>query len=168
MNPDTGPPADKAPQGLSFEQEAVTHLDVLYRVAQRLCRNETQAQDLVQDTYVKALRFRSSFQPGTSLRAWLFSILKNTFINAWKRDKFTDHSVAIEDLHLKSSEPEIGELGYSDRVAAALAGLPERQRLVLLLSDVEEWSYGEIGQALGCPKNTVGTLLRRARLAMRK
>ena len=165
---------DKAPgtqgQGLpsTFEQDALSHLDMLFRVAQRYCRNPAQAQDLVQETYFKAWRYRAQFKPGSSVRAWLFSILKNTFFNELKHDKFMDRGVEIETLPLTSREPEVGSQGYGDAVTLALRGLPDKQRQVLLLSDVEEWSYEEIAQALQCPKNTVGTLLRRARQAMRK
>jgi RNA polymerase sigma-70 factor (ECF subfamily) len=151
-----------------FEKEAVELLDLMYGLALRLCRNPSQAEDLVHDTYIKAWRYQDSFRLGTSLKAWLFSILKNTFLNEIKRGKFIDSHVVIEDLPLKSQNKEYGDDQYSDEVKLALDALPKKQRMVLLLADVEEWSYQEIGQALQCPKNTVGTLLKRARDAMKK
>jgi RNA polymerase sigma-70 factor (ECF subfamily) len=135
-------------------------------MARRLCRDDTRAQDLVQDTYVKALRFRSSFRPGSSMRAWLFSILRNTFLNEIKRDRRMDRYTRVEDAP-QPAAPETSRDGLSDELVAALSALPEKQRMAVLLADVEEWSYEEIGRSLHCPKNTVGTLLLRARRTLR-
>jgi len=157
------------PGDLSFEDEAISSMDALYGMAKKLCRNETAAQDLLQETYLKALRFRHTFRPGSSMRAWLYSILRNTFFNELKRDKHYDRSVRVEDTvqPIQNQDNVKTDLGLSDPLLLALEELPEKQRTVILLADVEEWSYEEIGQVMKCPKNTVGTLLARARRSLK-
>ena len=153
----------------SFETEAISSMDALYGLAKKLCRNEITAQDLLQETYLKAWRFRHTFRPGSSMRAWLYSILRNTFFNELKRDKHYDRNIRVEDTvqPLHNQDAGKADLGLSDPLLLALGELPERQRTVVLLADVEEWSYEEIGRAMKCPKNTVGTLLARARRSLK-
>jgi RNA polymerase sigma-70 factor (ECF subfamily) len=154
----------------AFEAEALTHLDGLYGTALRLTRDRASAQDLVQETFVKALRAAGQFEPGTNLRAWLFTILHNTFRNA-RRDRGRDpvdiDSEVVEEAPLEAvgEDPEAllvrASLGLELR--AALDGLPEAYRQAVWLRDVEEFSYAEIAQVLGVPIGTVMSRIARGR-----
>jgi RNA polymerase sigma-70 factor (ECF subfamily) len=153
-----------------FEAEALAHLDGLYATALRLTRDPASAQDLVQDTFLKALRAAGQFQPGTNLRAWLFTILHNTFRNS-RRDKGRDpvevDSEVVEDAPLRAQDddPETLLLRASAglELKAALDGLPEAYRQAVWLRDVEEFSYAEIAQVLGVPIGTVMSRIARGR-----
>jgi RNA polymerase sigma-70 factor (ECF subfamily) len=154
----------------------------LYNAALRMTRNRADAEDLVQETYLRAYRSYATFEAGTNLRAWLFRILTNTFINAYRakqrRPQETDLG-DMEDLYLYrrigqvnpasvSAEDQLLDLFTDDEVKAALEELPEAFRLPVLLADVEEFSYKEIAEMLDIPIGTVMSRLHRGRKAMHK
>jgi len=154
----------------AFEQEAVTHLDGLYGAALRLTRDTASAQDLVQDTFVKALRAAGQFQPGTNMRAWLFTILHNTFRNARRgqgRDPIEVDSQVVEEAPVRAvgDDPETLLLRASagTELKAALDSLPDAYRQAVWLRDVEEFSYAEIAQMLDVPIGTVMSRIARGR-----
>jgi RNA polymerase sigma-70 factor (ECF subfamily) len=154
----------------AFETDALSHLDSLYGTALRLTRNEADAQDLVQDTYVKAFRSRKQFRRGTHLKAWLFTILHNTFRNR-RRDLGRD-PVEIDsdrvDLEAPADpahtpEEQLLRDTLEPDLQAALDALPEAFREAVWLRDVEEFSYAEIAEMLGIPVGTVMSRLSRGR-----
>ena len=166
-----------------FETEALTFLDALYRTALRMTRSEADAEDLVQETYIKAFRAREQFTPGTNLKAWLFRILTNTFINTYRRRQTQPEFTELDDVDefslyrrmsdLKTSsnagDPESEFLnGIVDtEVKDALTELPEKFRSVVLL-DVEGFSYKEIAEMLDIPIGTVMSRLHRGRKFLQK
>jgi RNA polymerase sigma-70 factor, ECF subfamily len=164
-----------------FQHTTLQHIDSLYSTALRLCNNEKDAEDLVQDTYVKSLRFRDKFQDGTNLKAWLFKILTNTFINKYRRKvrerRFLDESGEIfassEDFSNKSSDHSDPEREYISRVLAAdlqkaIEQLPSDFRMAVILADVEEFSYKEIADMMDCPIGTVMSRIFRGRKLLQK
>jgi RNA polymerase sigma-70 factor, ECF subfamily len=174
----TNQPVDTA--RAEFEREAIKHLDALYGAALRLTRAPSDAEDLVQDAFVKAYRFYDHFEPGTNMKAWLFRILTNTFINKYRRT--TRERKVLEG---REAEP-VGD-GVMSRAAMrtltdpvseahrrlitaeiqeALDSLPEDYRAMIVLADVEELSYKEIATIIGCPIGTVMSRLHRARKKM--
>ena len=144
--------------------------------------NRSDAEDLVQETFLRAYRGFGSFEDGTNLRAWLFRILTNTFINTYraKQRRVQETDLAdVEDLYLykrigslerasQSAEETLFEMFTDDEVKAALEALPETFRLPVLLADVEEFSYKEIAEMLDIPIGTVMSRLHRGRKAMQK
>jgi len=156
----------------SFEDLAMPHFARLYNLACWLTHDTTAAEDLVQETYMKALRGFSSFQQGTNFRAWMYRILRNTFLTS-KTGLKTAATVDIDDessLEPATEEtPESVLLGRvkTETIQQALEALPVLFREIILLCDLEEMSYQEIGQALGIPMGTVMSRLSRARKAMR-
>lgn len=156
----------------TFEALSLPLLDQLYNFAHWLTQDRAEAEDLVQETYAKALRGFSSFQLGTNFRAWMFRILRNSFLSSKSGLKVT---VSIEEEELapdaarENSTPESLLLEQANRetVRAALAQLPVHLREILLLCEVEEMSYQEIAQALSIPIGTVMSRLFRARQALR-
>ena len=166
-----------------FEAEALRHLDALYRTALRMTRSEADAEDLVQETYIRAFRFRDQFTLGTNMKAWLFRILTNTFINTYRRksaqpevtdlegvDEFSLYRRMADDRSASSSpDPETELLkGVVDtEVTDALEELPEKFRTTVLL-DVEGFSYKEIAEMLGIPIGTVMSRLHRGRKFLQK
>lgn len=153
-----------------FETDALSYLDSLYGTALRLTRNEPDAQDLVQDTYVKAFRSRRQFRTGTNLKAWLFTILHNTFRNR-RRDigrdpvEIDSDRVDLEAPTDPADTPEEQLLRdtLEPELQAALDALPEAFREAVWLRDVEEFSYAEIAEMLGIPVGTVMSRLSRGR-----
>lgn len=155
----------------AFESEALGYLDGLYATARRLTRDSSQAEDLVQDTYVKAFRFADRFEPGTNLKAWLFTILHNTFRNR-RRDRSRDpvraDSEALDMVSALSGTGTTPEQLLLDQtldadLQAAFDGLPEAFREAVWLRDVEEFTYGEIAQMLQVPIGTVMSRIARGR-----
>lgn len=154
-----------------FEREAVPQLDLLYRVALHLTRDPMQADDLVQDTMLRAYRGWRHFRPGSNVRAWLLTVLRNTFINEYRRRRRTPESVDIDAVvptELLAGDERDPEGIFFRRlvgreVVAALDALPEHYRETVLLSDVEGLNYHEVGRALGLPIGTVKSRLSRAR-----
>lgn len=164
-----------------FQRTALQHMDALYSTALRLCSNEKDAEDLVQDTYLKALRFRDKFQDGTNLKAWLFKILTNTFINKYRRkvrerrvlDDTNDVVAVNEESFLRGGEKADPEREYLSRVLAqdlqdALAQIPADFRMAVLYADVEEFSYREIADMMDCPIGTVMSRIFRGRRLLQK
>ena len=166
----------------SFEVELLGHLDTLYGVSCRMTKSTAEAEDLVQDTVVKAMRARDQFQPGTNLKAWLLRILTNTFINRYRRgglerdlfegpdaDSLTDAWVGATTLR-GMRDPETQALSplVEAEVQRALDELPAEFRLAVVLSDIEELSYKEIADAMGCPIGTVMSRLHRGRRMLQK
>jgi RNA polymerase sigma-70 factor, ECF subfamily len=155
----------------TFADLALPLFDQLYNFARWMTKDTSEAEDLVQETYAKALRGFSSFQPGTNFRAWMFRILRNSFLSSKAGLR---ESVAIdeEDDTLPASNPTPEELviaqSDSQLVRDALADLPAHFREILLLCEVEEMSYQEIAQTLSVPIGTVMSRLARARKALRK
>lgn len=156
-----------------FGQELLGHTDLLYRVAMRLSRNAADAEDLVQETVVRALRFSDHYEQGTHLRAWLVRMMTNLFINSYRRKQRLD-GVTAEDSNsvmagghsvreASGDESQMGRGLLLEKVRAAVDRLPDDYRIVLVLSDVEELSYREIADAVGCPMGTVMSRLHRAR-----
>jgi RNA polymerase sigma factor (sigma-70 family) len=155
-----------------FEDMAVPLFDSLYNFARWLVQNQSDAEDLVQETYLKALRSYASFEPGTNFRAWIFRILKNTFLASCSK---LEHRMTLamdseEDLPATSATPESLLIGRSDidAVRCAIADLPVIFREVVLLCDVEDASYREIAEILSIPIGTVMSRLARARKMVRE
>ena len=166
-----------------FETEALAFLDALYRTGLRMTRSEAEAEDLVQETYIKAFRHRDQFTPGTNLKAWLFRILTNTFINQYRRKAARPETTELDDVdesilyrHMRDVSPgsaspdpeaELIDNTLSSEVTEALESLPEKFRTTVLL-DVEGFSYKEIAQMLDIPIGTVMSRLHRGRKFLQK
>ena len=164
---------DRASAG--FEELAIPLFDSLYNFASWLVHNKSNAEDLVQETYLKALRSFASFQPGTNFRAWIFRILKNTFLSSRSTlDRRLTGKIDSEDdvpvLPATSTTPEslLIEGSQQNAVRNAIEQLPVIFREVLLLCDVEDASYREISEILSIPVGTVMSRLARARKAVRE
>lgn len=159
----------------AFEELAMPLFDSLYNFARWLAENDADAEDLVQETYAKALKGFGSFQPGTNFRAWIFRILRNTFLTSRTGLKATA-TAPLEDeaedasatVTLETPESILLERAAQERVARAIQALPVIFREVVLLADVEEMSYQEIAASLSLPIGTVMSRLSRARCALRK
>ncbi len=177
-----------APDGLSapadgdaFEMEALSHLDKLYAAALRMTRNPSDAEDVVQEAYAKAFAAQSTFTPGTNLKAWLYRILTNTYINTYRkaaRSPRTSSGAEVEDWHLaraashdssglRSAEMEALDQTPDSTVSDAMAGLPENFRMAVYLVDVEGFSYKEAAEIMGTPIGTVMSRLNRGRALLR-
>ena len=158
-----------------FERDAIPHLNALYSFAMRLCRNRDDAHDLVQETFMKGFRFFDKFEKGTNCKAWLFRILKNTYINQYRKDKREPDTVeydVIEEFYdlIRSESSESTDLQkkfydnlLDDEISTALDSLPEAFRTVVILCDLEGMTYEEIAEIIECPIGTVRSRLHRAR-----
>jgi len=168
----------------TFSEQAMPFMSSLYAAALRMTRNPADAEDLVQETFLKAYRAFGSFQEGTNLKAWLYRILTNTFINNYRaksrRPTETDLG-EVEDLYLyrrvggleaalanRSAEDELLDRFTEAEVKQALEDLPEQFRLAVLLADVEGFSYKEIAEILDIPIGTVMSRLHRGRKGLEK
>ena len=168
----------------TFADQAMQYAPQLYSAALRMTRNQADAEDLVQDTYLRAYRGFGGFTEGTNLRAWLFRILTNAFINTYRsrQRRPTETDLAdVEDMYLyrrlgtldslaasRSAEDQLFDLLTDDEVKQALEDLPENFRLPVLLADVEGFAYKEIAEILDIPIGTVMSRLHRGRKAMQK
>jgi RNA polymerase sigma-70 factor (ECF subfamily) len=165
-----------------FEEQAIPFMDQLYAAAMRMTRNPADAGDLVQETYAKAYAAFGQFQQGTNLKAWLYRILTNTFINSYRKNQRQPYQGAIDELEdwqlgsaesltqgrtTRSAEAEaIDHLPDSD-VKEALQSIPEDFRLAVYLADVEGFSYQEIADIMKTPVGTVMSRLHRGRRLLR-
>jgi RNA polymerase sigma factor (sigma-70 family) len=164
-----------------FEMEFMPHLDAMYNFALKLTSDQDDAQDLVQDTCLKAYRFIDSFEPGTYAKAWLFRILKNNFINDYRKKSRGPSKVEFEWVEQSiSGEDEAAEPAYfadlqaetvndmlGDEISAALQSLPVDFRMIIILCDLEEFSYEEMAKILDIPIGTVRSRLHRARALLK-
>lgn len=165
-----------------FEKEFMPHMDAMYNFALKLTTDEDDAQDLVQDTCVKAFRFIGSFEPGTYAKAWLFRILKNNFINDYRKKSRGPSKVEFEWVEQSiSGEDEFAEPAYfadlqaetvqdmmGDEITAAIQSLPVDFRMIIILCDLEEFSYEEMAKILHIPIGTVRSRLHRARALLKE
>lgn len=164
---------------LDFEREALPHMDALYNFALRMTSDPDEADDLLQETYLKAYRFFDKFEQGTNCKAWLFRIMKNSFINIYRRsskepDKvdYNDveefyHSIRAESTDPNDLEEKIFSNILDDDVSTALESLPEEFRTVVILCDIEGFTYEEIAEFVECPIGTVRSRLHRGRKMLR-
>jgi RNA polymerase sigma-70 factor, ECF subfamily len=172
--------ADRA----DFADQAMEFMSSLYSAALRMTRNPADAEDLVQETYLKAYRAFGGFEAGTNLRAWLYRILTNTYINQYRAKQRRPQEQDlddVEDLYLyrrlgvleerlasRSAEDELMDLFTDDEVKDAMEQLPDQFRLAVYLADVEGFAYKEIAEILEVPIGTVMSRLHRGRKAMHK
>jgi RNA polymerase sigma-70 factor (ECF subfamily) len=158
-----------------FEQELMPHIDALHTFAFNLTYNEEEANDLVQETYLKAYKFIEGYQRGTNAKAWLFKILKNVYINQYRKRKRRPSSVDIDSVNVYTEEETKSSPAFldlrremfddllGDEVELALNSLPDEFKTVILLCDVEGFSYEEIAKIIDVPIGTVRSRLFRAR-----
>jgi RNA polymerase sigma factor (sigma-70 family) len=164
-----------------FEKELMPQADALYNFAYHLTYNEEDANDLVQEAYFKALRFMNKYEVGTNPKAWLFTILKNAFINEYRKKSKQPNKVDFEEVVNYHQEEEstnysnytdlrtdLIENMMGDEVTIALEDLPEDFRTVILLCDIEGFSYEEIAEILQIPIGTVRSRLHRARNTLKE
>jgi RNA polymerase sigma-70 factor (ECF subfamily) len=158
-----------------FEAEALPHMDVLYNFALRTTGNQDDAHDLLQETYLKAYRFWDKYEKGTNIRAWLFRIMKNSYINRYRKETKEPDKVDYEDIEnfyntirAESTDPnDLQKQLYNnllgDEVTEALQSLPDDFRTVVILCDIEGLTYEEIAEFVECPIGTVRSRLHRGR-----
>ncbi len=182
MTGGTETPTDDAALRDRFERDVLPLLPNLYAAALRMTRNPADAEDLVQDTYLRAFRGFSGFKEGTNLKAWLYRILTNSFINTYRKKQRQPQTVEgpddIDEWYLfdklggrnveVSAETEVLDKIPDEAVKAALESLPENFRLPVLLADVEGFSYKEIAEIMDTPIGTVMSRLHRGRKALQK
>lgn len=167
-----------------FVEDAMEFMPSLYTAAMRMTRSKQDAEDLVQETYLKAYRSYGSFEPGTYLKAWLYRILTNTYINSYRRKQRRPEESDvedIEDLYLyhrlqgsdaakaeRSAEDEVLDRFTDEDVKAAIEALPDSFRMAVILADVEGFSYKEIAEITDVPIGTVMSRIHRGRRALQK
>jgi RNA polymerase sigma-70 factor (ECF subfamily) len=160
-----------------FEVEALVHLDILYNVALRLCSDASDAEDLVQETFVKAYRSWDRYERGTNCRAWLLTIMRNTFISKFRRESRRPAPVSFESVDgttvLESPQPEdpeewLSRFTVGEEVERAIQELPEEFRLPVVFRDVGGMRYDEIAEILGVPVGAVKSRLFRGRRRLRR
>lgn len=171
--------ATKTEKHKAFEHEALPHADILYNYALRMTNDPADADDLVQETFLKAFRFWDKYEQGTNIRAWLFRILKNSYINRYRKvskepdtvdyDEVQNFYASIRDESADPNDLQQSIFGnlLEDEVAGAIAELPEDFRTVVILSDIEGLPYEEIAEFVDCPVGTVRSRLHRGRKLLR-
>ena len=168
----------------TFQEQAMPFMDSLFSAAMRMTRNRADAEDLVQETFLKAYRGFGGFEQGTNLKAWLYRILTNSYINTYRAKKRRPEESDledVEDLYLyrklssgdaallgRSAEDELFDVFTDDEVKAAMESLPEQFKMPVLLADVEGFSYKEIAEILDIPIGTVMSRLHRGRKGLQK
>ncbi len=165
-----------------FDELVLEHVELMYAVALRLTRNPAEAEDLTQSTILKALRFHGKFKRGSYIKAWLLTILRNTFINEYRRRVRRPIFVQLSGMEAAPDTSPDPEVGYhpggrtylevlellDDRVRFAIEGLPDEFRVPVIMADIEDKSYKEIAEAMDCPLGTVMSRLYRGRKLLRK
>lgn len=158
-----------------FEREAVLHMDSLFNFALKMTGDSDDASDLLQETYLKAFRFWDKFEKGTNCKAWLFRIMKNTYINTYRKNTKEPDKVDYEEIenfyeNIKPSstdsahlEKDIYDNLLDDELSEAISSLPEDFRTVVILCDIEGYTYDEIADFVDVPVGTVRSRLHRAR-----
>lgn len=166
---------DEKQKQKDFDEEIIPHMDALYNFALRLTTDPNDAEDLVQDTIVKAYRFFSSYEKGTNAKAWMFRILKNSFINNYRKTSKKPSQVDYDEVSsyyesIRAERTETSDLEslmfremMDDDLSTALTRLPEDFRTVVLLCDVEGYTYEEIANMLDVPIGTIRSRLHRGR-----
>ena len=169
----------------AFHEEAVPHTDALYGTALKLTKDEQDAEDLVQETMLKAYRYFDKYENGTNCKAWLFKIMHNTFINRYRKSKKRKEYLVDDENHRSLQEraeapeehPFVGEFDdqedlffkmFGDQVKAALSDIPMKFRMVVLLADLQDFAYKEIAEIMECPIGTVMSRLYRGRRMLRE
>jgi RNA polymerase sigma-70 factor (ECF subfamily) len=162
-----------------FQREAVPHMDILYNYALRMSGNKDDANDLLQETYLKAYRFWDKYEKGTNIRAWLFRIMKNSYINRYRKEAKEPDTVDYDKIQnyyssIRAESSDDNDLQekifgglFEDNVAQALESLPEDFRTVVILCDIEGLTYEEIAEFVDCPIGTVRSRLHRGRKMLR-
>lgn len=162
-----------------FQSEALPHMGFLYNYALRMTYNSADAEDLVQETFLKAFRFWDSYEKGTNIRAWLFRIMKNAYINRYRKEKKEPETVEYDEIEnfynsVRETAVESSDLQetlynnlFEDDVAQAIAELPEDFRTVVILCDIENLTYEEVAEFVDCPIGTVRSRLHRGRKLLR-
>ncbi len=165
---------------VDFKNEAMIHIDALYNYAVRMTGDPEDANDLVQETYMKAYRFFDSFEKGTNCKAWLFRILKNSYINRYRKESKEPDKVDYDEIkefyhtvkHSSLDSNDMQEKWYGelldDEISRALDSLPEDFREVVQLCDIEGFTYEEIANMVDCPIGTVRSRLHRGRKILRE
>jgi RNA polymerase sigma-70 factor (ECF subfamily) len=172
---------DELAKRKAFETEALPHMDALYRTALRMTKNENDAEDLVQEAYVKAYRFWDKFEPGSNCRAWLFKIMTNIFINDYRSKSRSPMAVNVDEIDDNFLYGQLSTLGpgddperqmfakiFDDDVKKAIENLPDDFRLVVVLSFLEGFSYQEIAEIADLQLGTVKSRLHRGRKLLQK
>lgn len=172
-----GSQKEKRKKRKKFEETALIHIDSLYRTALFMTKNEQEAKDLIQETFFKAYRFFDKFEPGTNLKAWLFKILQNNYINIYRKKSKESFLVEFNELDIfhpslvqEEADPEesLFRKLSSEHIKQAIEDLPEDWRLPLILADIEGFSYEEIAEVMKSPVGTVMSRLYRGRNLLRK
>jgi RNA polymerase sigma-70 factor (ECF subfamily) len=166
-----------------FEETALVHLDLLYNSALQMTRNPEDAEDLIQETFVRAFRFFDKFEKGTNCKAWLFKIMRNNFINRYRKKAKEPVKVDYEEVEATIADDikddilaegsvldteKIFENLVEDDVKEAMDSLPEEFKMAIILSDIEGFSYQEIADILDCPIGTVRSRISRGRKVLQK
>jgi RNA polymerase sigma-70 factor (ECF subfamily) len=170
-------PKDVEQRKKEFEEQALPHLNLLFSAALRFTRKSEDAEDLVQETYLRAFRFFHQFEKGTNIRAWLLKILRNTFINRYRKKMKEPKQVAYEEIEpyfeqmaksnpgemLKVVEQDVFGRMIGDEITEALEKLPEEFRTAVILCDIQDMTYEEIAEIMDCPTGTVRSRISRGR-----